>query len=333
MSLAVAPFFQAFRAAVLPAPSHSTVASAGAVTSGGVLSLIVKVLLPEVPVLLQASVEVQWALITTVPPQPGVLLSCTYTGAAVVPQVSLALAPLFQAFRAAVLPAPSHSTVTSAGAVTSGGVLSLIVKVLLPEVPVLLQASVEVQWALITTVPPQPGVLLSCTYTGAAVVPQLSLALAPLFQAFRAAVLPAPSHSTVTSAGAVTSGGVLSLIVKVLLPEVPVLLQASVEVQWALITTVPPQPGVLLSCTYTGAAVVPQVSLALAPLFQAFRAAVLPAPSHSTVTSAGAVTSGGVLSLIVKVLLPEVPVLLQASVEVQCAWITMVPPQPGVLLS
>ena len=108
----------------------STFCAGGQVSIVGlVVSSIVKVLLAEVPVLPQASVEVQWAVITRVPPQPGVLLSSTYVGVDAPLQVSLALAPFFQVFKAVVLPAPSHSTIWLAGAVTVGGVVSLTVMV------------------------------------------------------------------------------------------------------------------------------------------------------------------------------------------------------------
>ncbi len=75
----------------------------------------------------------------------------------------------------------------------------------------MLHASVAVQWALITRVAPQPATLLSSTYTGVAAPLHTSLALAPFFQSSKAARLPAPSHSTVLSAGAVTTGAVVSI--------------------------------------------------------------------------------------------------------------------------
>src|SRR6266851_3591166 len=129
------------------------------------------------------------------------------------------------------------------------------------------------------------------------------------------------------------TGPVLSWIVKVRVTEVPRLPQASVAVQCALITRVEPQPAVLLSSTYVALAVPLQISLALAPLFQLFRAARLPAPSHSTVLSEGAVTTGAVVSWIVKVRVAELELLPRASATVQCALTTRVAPQPGVLLS
>src|SRR5437762_13463210 len=61
---------------------------------------------------------------------------------------SLAVAPLFQLFSAARLPAPSHSTVLSAGAVTTGGVLSSTVMVWLHEAE-LPHSSVAVQVRLV----------------------------------------------------------------------------------------------------------------------------------------------------------------------------------------
>src|SRR5437879_3187088 len=118
--------------------------------------------------------------------------------------------------------------------VSVGPVLSLIVKVRETDVPVLPQASAAVQCALITRVAPQPATLLSSTYTGVAAPLQASLALAPLFQLLSAARLPAPSHSTVLSAGAVTTGGVSSSTVMVWLHEEE-LPHSSVAVQVRLV--------------------------------------------------------------------------------------------------
>src|SRR5439155_76852 len=298
-----------------------------------VVSTIVKVRLAETAALLHASVAVQCAVITRVAPQPGTLLSSTYTGVTAPLQISLALALAFQVASAVVLPVPSHSTLSLAGGVRLGSVVRTIVKVRLAETAALLHASVAVQCAVITRVAPQPGTLLSSTYTGVTAPLQISLALALAFQVASAVVLPVPSHSTLSLAGGVRLGSVVSTIVKIRLAETAALLHASVAVQCAVITRVAPQPGTLLSSTYTGVTAPLQISLALAPAFQVASAVVLPVPSHSTLSLAGGVRLGSVVSTIVKVRLAETAASFLASVAVQCAVITRVAPQPGTLLS
>src|SRR5206468_9965813 len=128
--------------------------------------------------LLPASVAVPCRRSSGLAPQPGTLLSSTYTGVTAPLQISLALAPAFQVASAVVLPVPSHSTLSLAGGVRLGSVVSTIVKVRLAETAAVLHASAAVQCAVITRVAPQPGTLLSSTYTGITAPLQISLALA-----------------------------------------------------------------------------------------------------------------------------------------------------------
>src|SRR5204863_8643983 len=133
--------------------------------------------LAESAAFLPASVSVQCAVIPPVPTRRSSVLSSTYTGVTAPLQMSLALAPAFQVASAVVLPVPSHSTLSLAGGVRLGSVVSTIVKVRLAETAALLHASVAVQCAVITRVAPQPGTLLSSTYTGVTAPLQMSLAL------------------------------------------------------------------------------------------------------------------------------------------------------------
>src|SRR5204863_6898511 len=129
----------------------------------------------------------------------------------------------------------------------------------------LLHPSAAVQCAVITRVAPQPGTLLSSTYTGVTAPLQLSFPTRRSSDLASAVVLPVPSHSTLSLAGGVRLGSVVSTIVKVRLAETAGRLHAWVAVQCAVITRVAPQPGTLLSSTYTGVTAPLQMSLALAP--------------------------------------------------------------------
>jgi hypothetical protein len=150
------------------------------------------------------------------------------------PQTSEAVAPPLlanHAFNASVLPAPSHSTVSSEADVVAGAVVSSIVNV--AETLLLLpQSSVAVKVTVADPVAPQSSLkpaksLLNVT------APQLSVAVAPpLFanQAFNASAFPAPSHSTVSSEADVITGAVVSWTVMVWL-NVVLLSQSSVAVK------------------------------------------------------------------------------------------------------
>src|SRR6266849_4267686 len=197
---------------------------------------------------------------------------------------------------AAVLVSPGHSTLLSAGKLTKvGAVVSLTVMVwswlaLLP------QASVTVQWrvmTLTTWLTQAPPVSASVWVT----VPLLQVS-APV-GAPVAAVLVSPGHSTILSAGKLKKvGAVVSLTVMVwswlaLLP------QASVTVQWRVMT---------LTTWLTQAPLVSASVWVTVPLLQvsapvgAPLAVVLVSPGHSTLVLAGKLTKvGAVVSLTVMV--------------------------------
>src|SRR5688572_20922110 len=155
---------------------------------------------------------------------------------------ALSYAALF-ASSAAVLPAPSHSTVSSDASVSIvGGVVSSIVKVAV-VVLALPQSSEIVRATVALPVSPQSSLkdvklLLQVTPL------HTSLAAAPPFaasHALSAAVLPAPSHSTVSSDASVSIvGGVVSSIVKVAV-VVLALPQSSVAVKLTVALPVAPQ--------------------------------------------------------------------------------------------
>ncbi len=238
-------------------------------------------------------------------------------------QTSLASAPpLFanHAFKASRLPAPSHSTVSSAestsmlGAVVSSMVNRAEVDVALPH------ASVAVKTTKADPVAPQSS--LSASKSFDQVTPlQTSLAEAPpLFanHAFKASMFPEPSHST-TSSEASTSmlGAVVSSMVNVAVVD-EARPQPSVAVK--VTVTEPVAPHSSLNASKSLDQVTPlQTSPAMAPPLlanQAFKASTFPAPSHST-TSSEASTSmlGAVVSSMVKVAVVEVA-LPQSSVAV-----------------
>src|SRR5690606_3689477 len=194
--------------------------AAGVTITGAVVSSMVKVanvftLLPH------SSVAVKVTVALPVIPQPSLnvvklLLQTTPL------QVSLADAPPFEASHAASsapLPKPSHSTVIScAGMVTTGLVVSSIVKVAGVSVLLLPHSSVAVKVTVALPVIPQPSlnVVKLLVHT---MEPQVSLAIAPpavANQAFNWTLLPKPSHSTVRFwAGVISTGLVVSSIVKV----------------------------------------------------------------------------------------------------------------------
>ena len=130
------------------------------------------------------------------------------------PHASVASAPPLpasHASRSAMLPAPSHSTVSSAAASTSGAVVSSMVNVAVVLVA-LPQLSVAVKITVAEPVAPQAAsnatksfVQVTSLHASVAVAPPLMSS-----HAVRSPPLPAPSHSTVASAAAITSGAVVS---------------------------------------------------------------------------------------------------------------------------
>ena len=166
-------------------------------------------------------------------------------------------------------------------------------------------------------------------------VPHSSSAVAPpllVNQAFRAVVLPAPSHSTVSSvAPAVRVGAVVSSMVNVAVVDAA-LPQSSVAVK---ITSMAPVPAQVKAKSWKllDHVTLPQRSVAAPapPLAtsQAFSSSVLPRPSHSVVTSVALLAMlGGVVSLTVKVavVVEELP-LPSVTVKVTCS--DSESPQPG----
>ena len=193
---------------------HSTVASAGQLMTGGVVSTT-KIVWTQEAVLPQSSVAVQVREMVSVLPQPGAEESAKLTEA--LPHESLAVAePVAEG------PVGSpHSTVASGGHEMTGGVVSTTVIVWTQEA-VLPQSSVAVQVREMVSVLPQPGAEESEKVTAAS--PHESLAVAePVAEG------PVGSpHSTVASAGQVMTGGVVSTTVIVWTQEA-VLPQSSVR--------------------------------------------------------------------------------------------------------
>jgi len=178
---------------------------AGQVTSGAVVSAMVIVCRQSLSTLPQSSVAVQVRVMTdSLAQEPAATLSLAeITGAG--SQLSVAAAVPVPA--AAV--AASHSTVTFAGQVTSGAVVSTMVIVCRQSLPTLPQTSVAVQVRVMAdSLAQEPAATLSLAATiGAG--SQLSVAAAIPVPA--AAV--AASHSTVTFAGHVMTGAVGSTTV------------------------------------------------------------------------------------------------------------------------
>ena len=124
------------------------------------------------------------------------------------------------------MPAPSHSTVSSEAAVIVGLVVSSMVKVAVDseKFP---QASVALKVTVADPVAPQSS--LKAVKLFDQTKPQLSVAVAPPLeanQAFKAAVLPAPSHSTVWLVAAIVIEGLTVSC------TVMVLLQSDVQPVW-----------------------------------------------------------------------------------------------------
>src|SRR5204863_3675455 len=113
----------------------------------------------------------------------------------------------------------------------------------LAESAAFLPASVSVQCAVIPPVPTRRSSVLSSTYTGVTAPLQMSLALAPAFQVASAVVLPVPSHSTLSLAGGVRLGSVVSTIVRAEVPTSALLSRREVVCRLALDTHDAPQPG------------------------------------------------------------------------------------------
>ena len=223
----------------------------------------------EVTVLPQSSLAVKMTVALPVAPHSS--LNATKSLLQVmVPHSSSAVAPpllVNHAFRAVVLPAPSHSTVSSvAPAVRVGAVVSSMVNVAVVEAA-LPQSSVAVK---ITSISPDPAQVRAKSWKLLLQVtsPQRSVAspAPPLAsnQALSSSVLPAPSHSVVTSMAALAMlGGVVSDTLKVA-DVVLVLPLPSVTVNVTVSDSLSPQSGVspmLLWLQDSG----PQASVAVAP--------------------------------------------------------------------
>ena len=159
----------------------------------------------------QSSVAVKMTVSAPVAPQRSlrpVLLWLQVTP----PHASLATAPPLlesQAAKAAAFPAPSHSTVSSAAGVSMlGSVLSSMVNVAV-VLEVFPQSSVAVKVTVSAPVAPQRSLKPALLWLQVT-PPHASLATAPPLlesQAAKAAALPAPSHSTVSSAATVSMLG------------------------------------------------------------------------------------------------------------------------------
>ena len=223
----------------------------------------------EVTVLPQSSLAVKMTVALPVAPHPS--LNATKSLVQVmVPHSSSAVAPpllVNQLLKAAVFPAPSHSTVWSvAPAVRVGAVVSSMVNVAVVEA-VLPQSSVAVKITSISPVPAQVRAK-SWKLLDHVTLPQRSVAAPapPLAtsQALSSSVLPSPSHSVVTLVASLAMlGGVVSLTenVAVVVLELPL---PSVTVKVTCSDSESPQPGtspVLLLVQVSG----PQASVAVAP--------------------------------------------------------------------
>src|SRR5678815_5164866 len=132
------------------------------------------------------------------PPQPATTPSVKVT--VTVPQGSVAVATPV----ALVAVFAGHSSVRFAGTVITGGVVSFTVIVWTP-MAALLHWSTAFQARLITLVAPHPAVTVSVNVT--AVLPQASVAVATPV----ALVSVVAGHSSVRSAGTVSTGGMVSL--------------------------------------------------------------------------------------------------------------------------
>src|SRR5439155_837356 len=289
-------------------PLHATAAAGVRVITGAVLSLVKVIVCVAVPVLLHASVTVQFFVTETLHP---VTTSGCIVPVAVRPveQLSVTLAvPNAAATSAAV---PLHATAAAGVRVITGAVLSLVKVIVCVAVPVLLHASVTVQFFVTETLHP---VTTSGCIVPVAVRPveQLSVTLAvPNAAATSAAV---PLHATAAAGVRVITGAVLSLVKVIVCVAVPVLLHASVTVQFFVTETLHP---VTTSGCIVPVAVRPveQLSVTLAgPNAAATSAAV---PLHATAAAGVRVITGAVLSLVKVIVCVAVPVLLHASVIVQ----------------
>ena len=271
---------------------HSTtVVGVYASNTGAVVSSIVKVadtllLFPQSSVAVNVTVAEPVAPQSSLKPSKSLLqVTPLHTSEAVAP-------PLLsnQAFNASMLPMPSHSTVWSEAAVMSGLVVSSIVKVAV-ELLKLPQSSVAVNVTVAEPVAPQSSLkpsksLLQVTplHTSEAVAPPLLSN-----QAFNASMLPMPSHSTVWSEAAVRSGLVVSSMVNVAV-VVLTLSQSSVAVKVTVTEPVAPQSSLKPAKSLLHSKLL-QLSVAEAPPLlsnHALSAAMLPMPSHSTVSSEAA---------------------------------------------
>src|SRR5204862_204862 len=266
-----------------------TAAAGVRVITGAVLSLVKVIVCVAVPVLLHASVTVQFFVTETLHP---VTTSGCIVPVAVRPvqQLSVTLAvPNAAATSAAV---PLHATAAAGVRVITGAVLSLVKVIVCVAVPVLLHASVTVQFFVTETLHP---VTTSGCIVPVAVRPveQLSVTLAvPNAAATSAAV---PLHATGAAGVRVITGAVLSLVKVIVCVAVPVLLHASVTVQFFVTETLHP---VTTSGCIVPVAVRPveQLSVTLAvPNAAATSAAV---PLHATAAAGVRVITGAVLSLV-----------------------------------
>ena len=200
----------------------------------------------------------------------------------------------------------SHSTVTSAGHEMTGAMLSVTV-IVWTQLPMLPQSSVLDQVREITVSTGQlPEATLSLGDTAEAPW-QLSVAVA-----VSDGLVDAP-QLTVMSAGQVTTGPVVSIIVIVCRQSLPTLPQSSVAVQVrVMVDALAQEPVPTLSLAETTGAG-SQLSVAVA----------LPVPetaveaSHSTVTFAGHVMTGAVESSSTVTVWLQLLLLPHASVAVQ----------------
>ena len=247
-------------------PVASAFILAGGVTVGAPPSVIVTVCV-AVPVLPASSVAVH---VTTVTPTgKGPVLSAVTVTEPSTKSVALA-AP-----RPTAVVVPVDGALTSAGASTLGGVLSVtvIVCVAEPELPAL---SVAVH---ITVVEPTGnGPLLLAVATSAPSTASLADA-----EPIGTAVV-APVASTLISAGGTTVGAPLSAMI-ITCVSVPVLPALSVALQVTVVA--PTGNGPVLSATAVNAPSTMSVAVAVP---------ILTAPVEDAFTVAGATTSGGVVS-------------------------------------
>ena len=288
-----------------------------------------------------SSVAIKSTSISFASPQVAVSELILFDQEIVAPQISVATAPAFtfsQSLSSVVFPLPSHSTVALLAAVViSGAVVSSIVKVaeVVEEFP---HSSVAVKVTSAFPVSPQSSDKAVKSFVQTIVPSQTSEAVAPPFafnQLLRSVIFPAPSHSTVKSAAAISIfGGLESVIVK--LADVDAKFpQLSVAVKVTVTLPVSPHksdsdPKSLVQFT------IEQLSEAPAPpkvSNQLLSSVVFPAPSHSTeALLAEVVITGGVVSSTVIICVNTALSLAQSSVAIQVL-VTVYPPSQTPTIS